>query len=62
MLPTEDLFVYVCVMADDAITSAALAIPRRPVPAPACWPSDLPSAARGGAACRSAWLRCKLRA
>ena len=33
MLPTEDLFVYVYVMVDDAIASGAVAIPPRPGPA-----------------------------
>jgi len=41
MLPTEDLFVYVYVMVDDAITSGAVAIPRRPGPAPACSDGEL---------------------
>src|SRR6266851_8492939 len=36
MLPTEDLFVYVYVLVDDAITAGAIAIPPRPGPAPAC--------------------------
>src|SRR5690242_10439264 len=36
MLPTEDLFVYVYVLVDDAIGSRAVAIAPRPGPAPAC--------------------------
>ena len=41
MLPTEDLFVYVYVLVDDAIGSRAVAIPpgqgrRRPAPTPSC--------------------------
>jgi DDE family transposase len=36
MLPTEDLFVYVYVLVDDAISSGAVAIASRPGPAPAC--------------------------
>jgi len=36
MLPTEDLFVYVYVLVDDAIGCGAVSIPRRPGPAPAC--------------------------
>jgi hypothetical protein len=36
MLPTEDLFVNVYVLIDDAIASGAIAIPPRPGPAPAC--------------------------
>ncbi len=41
MPPTEDLFVYVYVMVDDAITAGAIAIPRRPGPAPACSDAEL---------------------
>ena len=41
MLPTEDLFVYVYVMVDDAIASGAVAIPPRPGPAPACGDAEL---------------------
>src|SRR5712664_2738574 len=41
MLPTEDLFVYVYVLADDAISSGAIAIPPRPGPAPACTDAEL---------------------
>jgi hypothetical protein len=36
MLPAEDLFVYVYVLVDDAISSQAVAIAPRPGPAPAC--------------------------
>jgi hypothetical protein len=41
MLPTEDLFVYVYVLVDDAIGSRAIAIPPRPGPAPACSDAEL---------------------
>ena len=41
MLPTEDLFVYVYVLVDDAISSRAIAIPARPGPAPACSDAEL---------------------
>ncbi len=41
MLPTEDLFVYVYVLVDDAISSGAIAIPPRPGPAPACTDAEL---------------------
>jgi Transposase DDE domain len=41
MLPTEDLFVYVYVLVDDAICSRAIAIPARPGPAPACSDAEL---------------------
>ena len=41
MLPTEDLFVYVYVLVDDAIGSRAVAIPARPGPAPACTDAEL---------------------
>jgi hypothetical protein len=41
MLPTEDLFVYVYVLVDDAIGSRAIAIPARPGPAPACTDAEL---------------------
>jgi len=41
MLPTEDLFVYVYVLIDDAIASPAIAIPPRPGPAPACTDAEL---------------------
>ena len=36
MLPTEDLFVYLYMLIDDAIKAGAIAIPARPGPAPAC--------------------------
>lgn len=36
MLPTQELFVYVYVLAHDLIASGAIRIPRRPGPAPAC--------------------------
>jgi hypothetical protein len=41
MLPTEDLFVYVYVLVDDAISSRAIAIAPRPGPAPACTDAEL---------------------
>jgi Transposase DDE domain len=41
MLPTEDLFVYLYVLIDDAIASGAIAIPPRPGPAPACSDAEL---------------------
>jgi hypothetical protein len=41
MLPTEDLFVYVYVLVDDAIGAQAIAIPPRPGPAPACSDAEL---------------------
>jgi hypothetical protein len=41
MLPTEDLFVYVYVLVDDAISSRAVAIAARPGPAPACTDAEL---------------------
>jgi len=41
MLPTEDLFVYVYVLVDDAIGSRAVAIAARPGPAPACTDAEL---------------------
>ena len=41
MLPTEDLFVYVYVLVDDAIGSRSIAIPARPGPAPACSDAEL---------------------
>ena len=41
MLPTEDLFVYVYVLVDDAISAGAIAIPPRPGPAPACSDAEL---------------------
>src|ERR1700749_4139960 len=36
MLPTEDLFVHLYVLVDDAIAGKAVAIPPRPGPVPAC--------------------------
>jgi hypothetical protein len=36
MLPTEDLFVHVYVLVDDAIAGKVVAIPPRPGPVPAC--------------------------
>jgi hypothetical protein len=36
MLPTEDLFVHVYVLVDDAIMDKVVAIPPRPGPVPAC--------------------------
>ena len=36
MLPTEDLFVHLCALVDDAITDKVVAIPTRPGPVPAC--------------------------
>jgi hypothetical protein len=41
MLPTEDLFVYVYVLVDDAISSGAIAVDARPGPAPACSDAEL---------------------
>ncbi len=41
MLPTEDLFVYVYVLVDDAIGSRVIAIAPRPGPAPACSDAEL---------------------
>lgn len=41
MLPTEDLFVYVYVLVDDAIAARAIDIPARPGPAPACSDAEL---------------------
>ena len=41
MLPTEDLFVHVYVLIDDLITAGAIAIPRRPGPAPTCSDAEL---------------------
>jgi Transposase DDE domain len=41
MLPTEDLFVYIYVLIDDAITCRAIDIPPRPGPAPACSDAEL---------------------
>jgi hypothetical protein len=36
MLPTEDLFVHLYVLVDDAIIDGVVAIPPRPGPVPAC--------------------------
>jgi Transposase DDE domain len=41
MLPTEDLFVYVYVLVDDAIGSREVAIAPRPGPAPVCTDAEL---------------------
>jgi hypothetical protein len=41
MLPTEDLFVYVYVLVDDALQSGAIAIAARPGPAPGCSDAEL---------------------
>src|SRR5688572_771671 len=41
MLPTEDLFVYVYVLVDDAIADGQIVIPPRPGPAPACSDAEL---------------------
>jgi hypothetical protein len=41
MLPTEDLFVYVYVLVDDAIGCRAIAIAPRPGPTPACSDAEL---------------------
>jgi hypothetical protein len=41
MPPTQDLFVYVYVLVDDAITSGAIAISPRPGPPPACTDAEL---------------------
>jgi hypothetical protein len=41
MLPTEDLFVYVYVVVDDAIAAGTIAIPSRPGPVPACSDGEL---------------------
>src|ERR1700746_399102 len=41
MMPTEDLFVYVYVLVDDAIGSRAVAIAPRPGPAPGCTDAEL---------------------
>ena len=41
MLPTEDLFVYVYVLVDDAIGAGAVAIAPRPGPVPACSDAEL---------------------
>ena len=40
MLPTEDLFVHVYVLVDDAVTDGAIAVPPRPARSrPAATPS-----------------------
>jgi hypothetical protein len=41
MLPTEDLFVYVYVLIHDLMLARAIAVPRRPGPAPACSDAEL---------------------
>lgn len=41
MLPTEDLFVYVYVLVDDAIAAGEIRIPVRPGPPPACSDAEL---------------------
>ena len=41
MLPNEDLFVYVYVLVDDAISSGGIAIAPRPGPAPGCSDAEL---------------------
>lgn len=41
MLPTEDLFVHVYVLVDDAIAAGAVGIPARPGPVPACSDAEL---------------------
>jgi hypothetical protein len=41
MLSTEDLFVYVYVLVDDAVASGAIAIAARPGPAPGCSDAEL---------------------
>jgi hypothetical protein len=41
MLSTEDLFVYVYVVVDDAIAVGAIAIPSRPGPVPGCSDGEL---------------------
>jgi hypothetical protein len=41
MLPTEDLFVYVYVLIDDALATGVIAVPPRPGPAPACSDAEL---------------------
>lgn len=47
MLPAEDLFVYVYVLVDDAISSGAIAIAPRPGPAPGCSDAELLTIALG---------------
>ena len=41
MLPTEDVFVYLYALIDDAIMAGAIAIPPRPGPAPGCSDAEL---------------------
>jgi hypothetical protein len=41
MLPTEDLFVHVYVLVDDAIAAGKVTIPARPGPTPACSDAEL---------------------
>src|SRR5919202_1580113 len=41
MLPTEDLFVHVYVLVDDAIAAGEVTIPARPGPTPACSDTEL---------------------
>jgi hypothetical protein len=41
MLPTEDLFVHVYVLIDDAIAAGQVTIPARPGPTPACSDAEL---------------------
>lgn len=41
MLSTEDLFVYIYVIIDDAIKDGVVAIPTRPGPAPACTDAEI---------------------
>ncbi|TFV63041.1 hypothetical protein E4P41_05895 [Geodermatophilus sp. DF01-2] len=41
MLPTEDLFVHVYVLVDDAIAAGDIDIPARPGPTPACSDAEL---------------------
>ena len=41
MLPTEDLFVHIYVLVDDAIRDGMVAIPPRPGPAPACTDAEV---------------------
>ena len=41
MLPTEDLFVHVYVLVDDAIIDGVVAIPPRPGPVPACSDAEI---------------------
>ncbi len=62
MLPTEDLFVYVYVLVDDAISSGGIAIAPRPGPAPRCSDAELLSIALvrhllAGAARPGSWPR-----